>query len=682
MRFLITFATALVTAAGAVATVPGPALAEQSTGPSVDSTAYRAPALEPDLKYNVGVPGEFHLRATAADAVSFVWRTDDGQSGAAPVGADRTATVTIAPRQAGVRFLTVHTVGPGGTAHDEVAYEFLVDNGPTAVRDPAGIVYLGSTPTFRLTPRTADVKEYVIRPFTGGPPRPEDTVTVPAEADGTAETSWYMSDPAMLGLLVQSRDATGELSVARTVWAGPDDAAPVLTHTGGEDLNTPATFTARTGMPGVVAYDVKFNNAASTVVKPAADGSATFTVTPTRTGINWVTVTARNARGLTTAETQESWSVIDFPEITSPDFPLGQLGASGRKAPGVFHFASRRPGTTAFEWRIGTDWSSLPAGADGKATLTWTPESTGSHTIAVRAVTSDGTLSSVNSIGFSVSVKNGRVAAVVPATVTTGAKRTLTLHGINLHRLDVIEVTPAGRAPIPARITSIDPDGHYADVEVDLTSAPAGRASVTVKPYYGTVHNTLSDAFTIAALPGLKVTKAPAISGTVKVGQTVKATAGTWTPAATTVRYQWKANGTAIGGATGSTYKIGASVAGKRLTVTVTASRAGHTTTSGTSAATVAVVKAAAAKATRKPKISGTAKVGRTVKATAGTWSPAGNAYTYEWRLNGKVVKGATKSSLKLTSSMRGKRLTVTVTAKRAGHLDGRATSATVTVKR
>jgi hypothetical protein len=70
------------------------------------------------------------------------------------------------------------------------------------------------------------------------------------------------------------------------------------------------------------------------------------------------------------------------------------------------------------------------------------------------------------------------------------------------------------------------------------------------------------------------------------------------------------------------------------------------------------------------------------VKVSAGTWSPKADSYRYEWRLGGKVVKGATKSSLKLTSSMRNKKLTVTVTTKKAGYADGKATSKAVTVRR
>jgi len=70
------------------------------------------------------------------------------------------------------------------------------------------------------------------------------------------------------------------------------------------------------------------------------------------------------------------------------------------------------------------------------------------------------------------------------------------------------------------------------------------------------------------------------------------------------------------------------------------------------------------------------------VYATPGLWWPQADRYRYEWRLDGVVIHGATRASLKLASAMRNKRLTVTVIAVKAGHADGSATSPPVTVHR
>jgi hypothetical protein len=77
--------------------------------------------------------------------------------------------------------------------------------------------------------------------------------------------------------------------------------------------------------------------------------------------------------------------------------------------------------------------------------------------------------------------------------------------------------------------------------------------------------------------------------------------------------------------------------------------------------------------------IRGAGKVGRTVTVVVPRWTPQPDAYRFEWRLNGVVVRGATRQSLKLTAPMRTKRLTVTVIAVRKGHVDGRSTSRAVT---
>ncbi|MFI7596365.1 hypothetical protein [Actinoplanes sp. NPDC049681] len=274
------------------------------------------------------------------------------------------------------------------------------------------------------------------------------------------------------------------------------------------------------------------------------------------------------------------------------------------------------------------------------------------------------------------------VTSVSPASLVNGGKRTITLKGTSLHLRDTVQVTPAGGAALTASVKTVSRDRRTLTAEVDLTSAATGTTTVTVRAYDTDAEPVvLSDALKITRSP-VRATTAPSVSGTVAVGATVKAAPGVWTPAATSYAYRWSADGVTISGATGASLPISASLLGKRLTVTVTASRSGYPSGSATSAATSAVAKGKAPAASVKPKITGTAKVGKTVKAAPGTWSPKADSYRYQWRLNGTVVQGATGSSLKLTSGMRDKKLTVTVIARRTGHADGKATSASVTVRR
>ena len=66
------------------------------------------------------------------------------------------------------------------------------------------------------------------------------------------------------------------------------------------------------------------------------------------------------------------------------------------------------------------------------------------------------------------------------------------------------------------------------------------------------------------------------------------------------------------------------------------------------------------------PTVSGPLKVGKTLTADAGTWTPV-PTLAYQWYRSGKRIKGATKAAYKLTKSDKKKTLKVRVTARGAG---------------
>lgn len=76
-----------------------------------------------------------------------------------------------------------------------------------------------------------------------------------------------------------------------------------------------------------------------------------------------------------------------------------------------------------------------------------------------------------------------------------------------------------------------------------------------------------------------------------------------------------------------------------------------------------------------KPTITGRPVVGRRLTAKAGTWTPAGVTYAYQWFAGGKAIKGATTAKLKLTKAQRGQKITVQVTASASAANSATATS-------
>ncbi|MDR1790900.1 MAG: hypothetical protein LBR20_04485 [Propionibacteriaceae bacterium] len=79
------------------------------------------------------------------------------------------------------------------------------------------------------------------------------------------------------------------------------------------------------------------------------------------------------------------------------------------------------------------------------------------------------------------------------------------------------------------------------------------------------------------------------------------------------------------------------------------------------------------------PTISGTAKVGKTLKAKA-KFDPK-PTYSYQWYRDGKAIKHATKSSYKLVKADKNKKITVKVTGSKSGYKAASRTSEATTVK-
>lgn len=205
-----------------------------------------------------------------------------------------------------------------------------------------------------------------------------------------------------------------------------------------------------------------------------------------------------------------------------------------------------------------------------------------------------------------------------------------------------------------------------------LATVIPGVAARGVTQEYGIVGPVTLTPFGQAAIGAPANTVAPQVTGSIKVGGAVTCLPGTWADA-TAYGYSWTASGSPVAGATSSTLEVPASLAGQNLACLVTA--VGEAGSSTATSPTVVVAEGDALQPTAKPRLAGKAVVGRKLTVRVGTWSPTATSYTYTWKRNGKVIAAAQGATYTVRKTDRGKKITVTVTARRAGYADGKATT-------
>jgi len=171
---------------------------------------------------------------------------------------------------------------------------------------------------------------------------------------------------------------------------------------------------------------------------------------------------------------------------------------------------------------------------------------------------------------------------------------------------------------------------------------------------------------------------APVISGSASLGSVLSTTNGTWsgTPATFSYTYQWKRNGSPIGGATSSTYTTVVADSLANITCDVTADNGvSPTATAGSNMLTMANYTPAN---TVAPSISGNQWQGQVLTTTNGTWTNSPTTFTYQWRRGGVDIGGATASTYTLVAADRGTNITCVVTA--GNGLSASATSNTLAI--
>ncbi len=209
------------------------------------------------------------------------------------------------------------------------------------------------------------------------------------------------------------------------------------------------------------------------------------------------------------------------------------------------------------------------------------------------------------------------------------------------------KVTTAKFRPMRARL------GRRLSVKV--TASKSGFSSASV----------MTPATQPIAPGDLANRRAPRISGSMAVGQTLTLDPGSYTPGAEAKAVQWYADGRPVAGATGASFVVNQAHAGATVTAAVTARRRGFNDLAVRSAP-VGPAGDPAVGVRGGGTVSGAAVVGQTLTATPVVTTPADATAVYSWLRNGQPV--AQGRSYRVRKTDVGASLALRVIVQSAGH--------------
>lgn len=183
--------------------------------------------------------------------------------------------------------------------------------------------------------------------------------------------------------------------------------------------------------------------------------------------------------------------------------------------------------------------------------------------------------------------------------------------------------------------------------------------------------STATFNFAARPKPALANTPVPTISGTLQPGSTISANTSGW-DSGVSFSYIWFKDGAQV--STSSSYQVDSSDVGSTFTVQVTGTKNGYSSVTKTSNAS-GPVQLASFKYWSLPKISGTAKVGKTLSVNPGLWD-SGTTVSIQWLRSGAPIAGATGRTYKLTTKDKGKQISVRMVAENDGYESKTVTSA------
>ena len=599
---------------------------------------------------SAGQTATFSVTATGTAPLSYQWQKNSATIAGATSSSYTTPAETASDN--GAQFSVVVS-NSAGTVTSNAAI-LTVNSAPAVTAQPVNqTVAVGQTATFSVNATGTAPLSYQWRKNSANiSGATASTYTTPATAstDNGAQFSVVVSNAAGS---VTSNTATLTVNVPPSITTQPSSA----TITAGQT----ATFSVTATGTAPLTYQWSQNG---TVISGATASSYTTPAETTSASGAQFTVTVSNSVGNVTssAATLTVNPAPVAPSITTQ--PSSVTITAGQTAT----FSVTATGTAPLSYQ----WSQNGTAISGATSASYTtPAETTSASGTQFTVTVSNSVGNVTSNAATLTVNAAPVAPSIttqPSSVTITAGQTATF-----------SVTATGTAPLTYQwkkngtsITGATSASYTTPAET--TADNGAQFAVTVSNSTGSVTSNAATLTVNAAPVAPSITTQPS-SVTITAGQT--ATFSVTATGTAPLTYQWSQNGTAISGATSSSYTTPAetaSASGAQFTVVVSNS-AGSATSS---AATLTVNPAPVAPSITTQPSSATITAGQT--ATFSVTATGTAPLSYQWSQNGTAISGATSASYTTpaeTTSASGTQFTVTV-SNSAGNVTSSAATLTV----
>jgi hypothetical protein len=591
-----------------------------------------------------GQTANFTVAAIGSGALTYQWN----RNGTAISGATSSMYTTPATISSdnGAQF-TVTVSNSIGNMTSSAATLTVTDPlvPPSITTQPADqTIAAGQTATFAVVATSSNALTYQWEKngtAISGATSPAYTTPATTPSDDSAQIAVTVTNPAGK---VKSRNAKLNVNSPPSITTQPASQAVTAGQT--------ANFTVAATGTATLTYQWKKNGTAITGAT-----SASYTTPATTTSDNGAQFAATVTNSLGNVTSSAATITVNIaPSITTQ--PVSQTVTAGQTA--TFTVAATGTATLTYQWK--KNGTAITGATSTSYTTPATMSSDNGAQFTVTVTNSAGNVTS-SAATLTVNVAPSIATQPVSQTVTAGQTATFAVAATGTSTL-TYQWKKNGTAITGATSTSYT-------TPATTSSDNGAQFTVTVTNSAGNVTSSAATLTVTAAPVAPSITTQPA-SQTVTAGQTA-----TFTVAATgtaTLTYQWNKNGTAITGATSTSYTTPATTSsdnGAQFAATVTNSLGN--VTSSTATLTVNV----APSITTQPA-NQTVNAGQTATFTVAATSTT--TLTYQWKKNGTAISGATSASYTTpatTASDNGAQFTVTVTNS-AGNVTSNAATLTV----